>query len=185
MPAYQHHTDNQLLSLLKEGDDKAFNEIYDRYWKLLFSLAFNLMQSLPDTEDIVQEVFTYLWKKRETIEINHSLKSYLAAATKIQVYQFLLRSKKQQAREGIMPASSPLTPENELDFKNLLESLQKNINELPQTTRLIFHLKEEGLTNKEVADVIGISVKTVESHTTITKRRLRTGLDYLFIILFR
>ena len=64
MPLYSSHTDEQLLLLLKEGNEAAFTEIYRRFWKLLFSVAANKLNDPEDAKELVQDVFTNLWKRR-------------------------------------------------------------------------------------------------------------------------
>ena len=167
------------------GDEKAFTEIYERYWKLLFSIAFNKTGSLHDAEEMVQDIFADIWRRRATIEIKVSLKSYLAAATRFEVYSFLAKEKREQDMANGIASENVLTPEQELDFKNLQISIQENISSLPEKCQLIYLLKQEGLSNKEVAKTLDISVKTVENQTTTAMRRLRTGIDYLFLIFFK
>lgn len=183
--SYASYTDEQLLSLLKMGDEAAFTELYNRYWKLLFSVASNKTGSLVDAEEMVQEVFADIWKRRKILKITHSVKSYLAAATKFQVYSCLSKKRKQQKiLQGMVNPTVP-TPEQELDFRTLHISIHKKISSLPEKCQLIYLLKQEGLSNKEVADTLNISIKTVESQTTTALRRLRTGLNYLCIFFFR
>lgn len=185
MRNYFTYNDQQLIDLLKAGNEAAFTELYNRYWKLLFSVAANKTQNLADAEEMVQDVFADLWKRRETLEIKLSIKSYLAAATKFQVYSFLAKKQKEQkALQGIYD-ENVLTPEQELDFKNLQINLHQNISALPEKCQLIYLLKQEGLSNKEVAEALDISVKTVEGQTTTALRRLRTGIDYFFLIFFK
>lgn len=183
--SYAGCIDERLLDLLKTGDEMAFTELYNRYWKLLFSVAANKLGSLIDAEEIVQEVFADIWKRREALEIRVSIKSYLAAATKFQVYSLLAKKQKQlKTLEGLIN-QNVFTPEQELDFKNLQISLHENTTALPEKCRLIYLLKQEGLSNKEIAKSLDISIKTVEGQVTTALRRLRAGLDYLFVIFFR
>jgi RNA polymerase sigma-70 factor (ECF subfamily) len=179
------YTDEQLLALLKKSDERAFTEIYNRYWKLLFSVAANKTGSLADAEEMVQDVFADIWKRREVLEIKVSIKSYLAAAIKFQVYTFLLKKQKRQRGLEDMPNARVLTPEQELDFKILQISLHEKISSLPEKCRLIYLLKQQGLSNKEVAERLDLSIKSVEGHTTTALRRLRTGIDLLFLIFFK
>jgi RNA polymerase sigma-70 factor (ECF subfamily) len=182
---YAACADERLLVLLKTGDEIAFTELYNRYWKLLFSVAGNKLGSLVDAEEIVQEVFADIWKRKETLEIRVSVKSYLAAATKFQVYTFLAKKQKQLKAGQVLINENVLTPEQELNFKNLQISLHESISSLPEKCQLIFLLKQEGLSNKEIAKSLDISIKTVERQVTTALRRLRTGLDYLFLIFFK
>ena len=179
------YPDERLLLFLKTGDQTAFTELYNRYWKLLFSVAANKMANLADAEEIVQDVFADLWKRREALEIRVSVKSYLAAATKFQVYSLLAKKQKQLKAEQVLSTGPVFTPEQELDFKNLQISLHENISALPEKCQLIYLLKQEGHSNKEIAQALDLSVKTVEGQVTTAFRRLRTGLNYLFLLFLK
>lgn len=181
--SYAGCTDKRLLDLLKMSDELAFTELYNRYWKLLFSIAFHKLGSLFDAEEIVQEVFADIWKRREALSITLSVKSYLAAATKFQVYAFLAKKQKGRNLKPVLN-ENVLTPEQELDFKNLQISLHENITSLPEKCQLIFLLKQEGLSNKEIAKSLDISIKTVEGQATKALRRLHAGVDYVFFLFF-
>src|SRR5687768_6908742 len=85
---YASHTDEELLTLLKKGNEQAFTELYNRYWKLLFSIAYQKTEQPADAEEIVQDVFADLWKRRKKTVIQVSIKSYLAAATKFHIYDY-------------------------------------------------------------------------------------------------
>jgi RNA polymerase sigma-70 factor (family 1) len=182
---YVAFADERLLLLLKSGDGKAFTEIYNRYWKLLFSVATNKIGNVVDAEEMVQEVFADLWRRRESVEIKLSVKSYLAAAIKFQVYSSLAKKHRQLTAEQGLLEGPVFTPEQELDFKTLQIRLHESIASLPEKCRMIYSLKQEGLSNKQIATSLAISVKTVEGQMTTALRRLRTGLDYLFLIFFR
>lgn len=183
--SYAAYTDEELLLLLKTGDEAAFTEIYNRYWKLLFSVAANKTGSLVDAEEMVQEVFADVWKRRESMKIKLSVKSYLAGAIKFQVYSFLAKKKRQQTILQGIAGENVRTPQQELDFKNLQITIQENVTSLPEKCRLIYLLKQEGLSNKEIAKSLNISIKTVEGQTTTALSRLKTGIDYLFLIFFK
>lgn len=76
MQLFPNHSDEQLLRLLQQNDEAAFTEIYNRYWKILYSSAHNILQVKDAAEDAVQEVFISLWKRRNLVHIE-SLKAYL------------------------------------------------------------------------------------------------------------
>src|SRR5690606_5910871 len=82
-------SDDELLALLRNGDDKAFTEIFDRYWKPMLFVAGKKLGNLEEAEDIVQELFVSIWSRRERLEINTSLGGYLAASTKYMVTKAL------------------------------------------------------------------------------------------------
>lgn len=179
MIAHKHYTDSQLLSLLRKGDGQAFTAIYDRYWKLLYYIAMKRLQVENEAEEVVQEVFTDIWARREQLQITRSLKHYLAAATQYQVMNLMARQYRRQVL-GMREAN----PENNaadrsLLFHELELQIQELVQRLPEKCRLIYHLsREEGLNNKEIAYHLEIAEKTVENQLTKALSRIRDGLDY-------
>src|SRR5690606_39180832 len=81
MMNYENHTEEHLLTLLGRDDELAFTEIYNRYWKKLYAMAYERLKSKELAEDVVHEVFTSLWQRRHEAVIK-SLNAYLAAATR-------------------------------------------------------------------------------------------------------
>ncbi len=188
MMPYQPGTiESNLLQKLTQGDESAFTEIYRQYWKLLFSVAANKLDNLADAEEIVQDVFADLWKRRDEINIRQSLKSYLAAAVKFQVYSLLYKKYRQRRYEALLSqdASAISHVEEQFDLKALKEQLQQTAAQLPVRCKLVYELsREEGLSNKEIAQSLDISEKTVENQMTKALKHLRTTLKSFFSFLF-
>jgi len=181
------HIDNELLREMAQGNETAFTEIYHQYWKLLFSVAANKLNNLADAEEVVQDVFADLWKRRAEIDIRQSLKSYLAAAVKFQVYSLLYKRHRQRAFEQSLQQDTSATShvEEQYNLKVLQEKLQQTAAQLPERCRLVYELsRDAGLSNKEIAQSLDISEKTVENQMTKALKSLRTSLKAFFPFLF-
>lgn len=181
------HIESELLRKLAQGDEAAFTSIYYQYWKLLFSVAANKLDNFADAEEVVQEVFADLWKRREEINIRQSLKSYLAAAVKFQVYNLMYKKHRQRLHEQAMQQHTSTTSpiEEQYDLKTLQEQLQQTAALLPERCKLVYELsREKGLSNKEIAQTLDISEKTVENQMTKALKQLRTSLKSFFPFLF-
>src|SRR5690554_3447737 len=83
------YSDEELLELLKGGDRKAFECLYRKYWSRLFDSAYKRLKSKEAVEEIIQELFISIWCKRETIEITHSLSTYLYASLKYRIFNHI------------------------------------------------------------------------------------------------
>ena len=180
------HIESELLRKMAQGDELAFTEIYHQYWKLLFSVAANKLDNLAEAEEVVQDVFADLWKRRAEIDIRQSLKSYLAAAVKFQVYSLLYKRHRQRHHEKILQQNSSSTShvEEQYDLKTLQEQLKQTTAQLPERCRLVYELsREAGLSNKEIAQSLDISEKTVENQMTKALKVLRTSLKSFFSFL--
>jgi RNA polymerase sigma-70 factor (family 1) len=179
--------ESEWLRKIAQGDEMAFTEIYRQYWKLLFSVAANKLNNLADAEEVVQDVFADLWKRRGEVNIRQSLKSWLAAAVKFQVYSLLHKRYRQRHHEQLMQQDAFTTShvEEQYDLKALQEQLQQTTVRLPERCRLVYELsREAGLSNKEIAQSLDISEKTVENQMTKALKHVRTSLKSLFSFLF-
>ena len=180
--------DAELLLLLKEDNRNAYDAIYKKYWSKLYISAYNLLRDRMGAEDVVQEVLVQLWLKRSTntIEI---LSAYLYGAVRFQVLKAIRDGK---ARQGLFEDIENLDEAYVLSVENIAEQhlIEQDINrnyerglaELPEKCREIFLLsRNEYLSNKEIAERLGISLKTVENQMTIALRKLRASMgDVLF-----
>lgn len=189
MSTYGFHTDEQLIELLKSGDDIAFTVLYDRYWEKLLERAISRLKSTEEAREVVQNAFIRLWNRRERLDIKYSFYTYMAAVLKYEILRKLVERKKmRQMSEDLAAnlASISLTvspTEQQLDFKDLQQRLEESIVNLPEKCRLIFKLsREKGLSNKEIAASLNISPKTVEAHISNAIKKLRSSLNLFFVL---
>ena len=169
-----------LLASLKEDRADAFEEIFNRYWLKLYCSSYKRIKNKENSEEIVQDVFTSLWLKRNTLEIRESLGAYLYTATR---YGVINHIKKEIVRNAYR--EKMLTCPNEIDTsleENILandlgRNLEREITYLPEKCRSVFELsRKQHKSNREIADFLHISEKTVENHLTKAIRKLRVGL---------
>src|SRR5260221_2534796 len=97
MPFNEPDDDHELLRLLKQSNDEAFTEIYLRYWDKLIVVAMHRLGNIEEAREVVQNVFCNLWKRRASLEISHTLNTYLATAVKYEVVK-RFASKNRQRR---------------------------------------------------------------------------------------
>jgi len=173
------YDESVLVPLLQQGDKGAFAAIYDYYWQPLIDFAYKRLKSLEDSEEVVQEVFINLFERRTTLEIHTSLNSYLKTAVRYKVYNKYREwlSNKQQHRIAHLEDVAELPGIDTLEYKELNEKLHESINKLPEKCREVFILsREEKLSNKAIADRLGISINTVEKHIGKALQILRNDL---------
>ncbi len=188
MPPYAHYNDRQLIQLLKQDDDAAFTELYDRYWKKLFYMGSSKLHDLPVAEELVQDIFCDLWERRATLDIRGAFSKYLSVALVYKIINVQARQKRaahyrKYIREHDCHYSS--CTEERLSFEELKHRLEKLVNDLPGKARLAFRLnKEYGLSQKEVAAQLNITEKAVERSVARAVRSLAGGLRHLFSLLF-
>jgi RNA polymerase sigma-70 factor (family 1) len=178
MSAYIKIPDQDLISALKAGDQQAFNEIYNRYWKSLYHTANNILQDKDLAADAIQEVFISLWLRKAQVDIL-SLKSYLHQAVRFTVLKAIRAQKTdQQFYDRLAMVTSEIIAENPLLFKEQQYLILDLIEQLPGECKETFKLsREENLTYKQIATQLSISEKTVEKRMTKSLKVLRGGLN--------
>jgi RNA polymerase sigma-70 factor (ECF subfamily) len=181
MKNFKAYSDEGLLKLLKQQELGAFEEIYLRYWRKLYSSAYKRLMSRETAEEIVQDIFTSLWVNRHTAEID-VLSSYLNTAVKYKVINNLERemSRRQYADAQIQESHVADNSTEETVLLNELNSaLEKEIQKLPPKRKQIFKMsREDHLSIKEVASNLGISEKTAENQLGKALKVLKLNLKH-------
>lgn len=185
MSTYASYSDCELLDLLRSGDRSAFAEIYNRYWKKLFTVATNKIGQPEEAEEVVQDIFISLWNRREDIIITTSLGAYLAVSVKYRVIKVLAKrnqyNKYAVHSQAILPITTNST-EEWFEFEELRSRLEVLVANLPEKCRLVYKAsREAGFSQKQIAQEFGISEKTVEAHIGKALKSLRTGLGQIFL----
>ncbi|MCJ8209023.1 RNA polymerase sigma-70 factor [Mucilaginibacter sp. RS28] len=172
--------DATLLEMLRSDDQTAFNILYNKYSAKLYYAAYQLFKDQAICEDLVQELFIDLWVKRHQLKIN-SLEWYLKVAIKNRVLMYLRTKRAELDISAIELLAEKYGADSQLLRNDINRVLDENVASLPEKCRQIFKLsRTQYLSNKEIASMLNISVKTVENQITIALRHLRAGLsDYL------
>jgi|HubBroStandDraft_4_1064222.scaffolds.fasta_scaffold233384_1 RNA polymerase sigma-70 factor (ECF subfamily) len=181
------YEDRELLRLLALGRESALREFYHRYWDSLFTKAFNFLRFEDAAKDWVQEVFVWPWTHRAGLQVENT-NSYLHQATRFQALKSL---REEKAADDFEKRLSQLTDyilaSDTLEFKELKTWLEGLISAIPEDQRNIFRLhREESLTYSQIAEKLGISVKTVEKKMSLSLRCLRehTNEQMLLLLFF-
>lgn len=168
---------------IQKGDQVAFERLFKTYYFKLTRFAWRYVKSKAIAEELVQEVFANIWENREHWQPTESLKLYLYQSVKYQALDYL---KHEQVREEYDPQWMERRDNPTIDFEDprrkqqIREAINREIEALPPRSKMTYKLhRYDGLTYKEISEVMDISVKTVESQMTRTLKRLRESLSYL------
>lgn len=178
-------TDDELSSLLKQGDEKAYTEIYDRYWQTVYTIAYNRLRNLEAAEDLVHDTFASVWTNREKINILN-LKSYLGVAVKYRVFEYIRVSKLQLQYEQKAPRQSNAfsAADEAMHCKHLLKLLDQEIESLPDKCKLIFkYSRQHHKSSREIAAELDLSQSTVENQLNKALNRLRVVLKHINLLM--
>ncbi len=187
MSSYRNHSELQLTALLREGDGEAFVEIYRRNWRMMYNSAFKRLRDEKHCEDLVQNVFTDLWERRGEVEIEN-LSAYLNTAVRFQAIKHSTRmpgaSPLTDSLESVL--ISPLRSEDPLIEQEILEIVKLWIAALPEKRREIFLMYyTEELSSSRIAEVLGVSRKTVQNQIATATNSIRDQLSkILFMYIF-
>ena len=179
-----HNHDLYFFSRLKSGDENAFDYLFNYYYPGLIVFANKYLRDNHLSEEIVQGVFLKLWQDRRFIEINTSFKSYVFQSVKNKCLDVLKHRKiKDEYEKKILDENENSREETWEAFveSELYALLIKAIEKLPPECQKIFQYSRiRNKSNKDIAEKLGISVKTVENQITKALRQLRIELkDYL------
>ena len=185
MKNYCSCSDEDLTFLVKNGEEAAFDEIYNRYWDKLYYTAHRMMKSPELAEEITQDTFMLFWIKRETLNIQ-SLGPYLAAMLRYEVYRALAKSKQTLELEKNIKQQSvfSVSMDEEIENKLLLEIITNLTNRLPEKCRLVFQYnKLQDRSLPDICEELNISQKTAEAHLTKALKVVRTNFSNVAYLL--
>jgi len=186
MTNYSAQSDTELLNLLRLDDRAAYTEIYDRYALVLLGHAYNKTRDREEAKDVVQEVFTMLWAKRETLQVDY-LAGYLFRSVRNIILNQIAHEAVQEKFILSMEkfAASNEIPDHLIREKQLMAIIEREVAALSPKMREVFVLsRNEHLSHGEIADLLGISEQTVSKHVTNALKILRVRLGVLaFVVL--
>jgi len=178
MTQYQYENET-VISRVQKGDITAFEEVYHQYYHKIFNFVLKHVHSKQDTEEIVQDVFLKIWKSRETLDPNLSFNGLLFKVAKFTLLNYLRSQVKTYSFNMFTEQDliSTEQPEAQTFYNELVQITSQIIEELPPKRKMIYQLsRNEGLSHKEIAQKMNVSVKTVESQMRLALQFIRKQL---------
>lgn len=190
MAKYSNFTDHELIVLVTENDHLAYTEIFDRYKVILYKHACKLLNDYEEANDVIQDTFVKLWEKRDSLNLNGSLSSYLYSAVRNRIFNLMSHQKvalKYLNSTFDFEARDSFIVEEDIMMKELAAIIESEIDALPPKMREVFRLSREKSSYKEVAQVLNISDKTVKQQVYNAVKILRLKMSSfltLFLLLY-
>ncbi|MFV0378379.1 MAG: RNA polymerase sigma-70 factor [Mangrovibacterium sp.] len=178
------YSDDSIKTIVRDlanGDKQALDEIYKFFYPKLYAFAKSFLKVEDNINDILQDVFVKLWMNREKINRVDTFNSYLftiAKNTIVSYFRDKTRDLQFETRIKAVLAENQLELHDELEYKELKSNIDAIIDQLPEKRKQIFILsREDGLSNNEISEKLGISVKTVEDHMTHALKFIRKNME--------
>jgi RNA polymerase sigma-70 factor (ECF subfamily) len=168
--------------LADEDDRPSFNALFGAFYERLVRFALHYAPPKENAEEVVQDVFVTLWERRRTLREVQNLRAYLFAMTRNGCFQHLRRARPDLRSlddlDGHETPSPAPDPEGLLLAHETEQAVERAIGQLPPRCRMIFQLvREQGLSYREAAEVLGLSPRTIEAQMGIALRKLVEALQ--------
>lgn len=170
-----HTSTKKLLKI----DKSTFEMAYDLYWEKVFAVCFNNIKEVEPAKGMVQEIFKSLWERRAELEIE-KIENYLIRSAKFKTFEYIRNKVNRQKHNEFQMmdclVSSNCT-EEQVMFNNLKEKVSDLVDTLPCQCKRVYKMsREQGMSTKEIANLLYISERAVEYHITKAMSKLKAGL---------
>jgi RNA polymerase sigma-70 factor (family 1) len=176
---YKKLNDEDLVPLIEAGDKGAFEEIYDRYWLKLYLFAYNQIGKKEEAEDLIQNLFENLWKKRQESNIRN-LSTYLKVSVKylaVAHIKSMINLRKYQEYLIFQEIYATTSGEDIINYSDLQTAVENAMKKLPEKTVEVFKMSRyDRKSVKEIAAYLNLSEKAVEYHITKSLKVLKVEL---------
>ncbi len=172
-----------ILTKIKDGDVKAFEQVFRQYYMPLCLYAASITGRMDIAEEIVQELFLVFWRERERLQLFHTIKSYLYGAVRNQSLQYWEHQDvRNRYRDAVLSRPEkddmPDDPQEQIEYKELEALIERTLRKLPERRLRIFRMHRfEGKKYAEIASILSLSVKTVEAEMTKALQTLRKEIE--------
>ena len=176
----KYHISGNLVKEIKEGNEHSFKLLFTTLWNPLLNFTFRIVKDVQIAENILQDIFAHLWQNRQNLDEEGNLKSYLYTSAKNKALNHLKRPDTyfESTDDNEYLLNDEVT--ERVINEELETAIDKAIDSLPEKCKMIFKMnKNDKLTYKEIADILNISQKTVETQMSRALKKLRIMLAHL------
>lgn len=181
--------DTDLLASMAQDDERAFTELYERYWKIIYGYAYNRLRDPELCKEIIQNIFSALWERRSVLKIS-SVPSYLFRSVKNAIIDAMNETSRRRMYADRFYSLYPSgqldnTLQEQQDVKHLEEQIARSLSHLPDYYGRAFKLSRmEHLTSAEIAKRMNISVRTADNYITHALKHLRGTLGEMMAVVW-
>ena len=170
--------DPGFLHAFRSGDPDAMSRILSRLWDPLLVYARRLLPDQSDPQDLVQEAFVRIWVRRAHLRDDGSLKALLYTTVRNACLDEVRTNRRRQRLQAVgEPPAPPRTPYEDVQGAELQRLAAAAVSNLPEKRQEVFRMvREDGLTYRETAEILGLSEQTVANHMSLALADLRVAI---------
>lgn len=173
-------------SAFSSSPEKGFETLFRLYYRALCSHAVRFVYTREVAEDIVGEVFYQFWKSGSYATVQHSYRTYLYAAVRHRAFNYLRDELTGSSLDDVGDTGQNETPQTIIEYDEMFQRVEKVIHDLPPQCQRIFLMSRfENRKNQEIADEMGLALKTVEAHMARALQQLRRVFLPMGLLLFQ
>lgn len=163
-------------------DETAYKEIFFTFYKALVRFALTIVDNRESAEEVVSDVMIKVWEKRKTLTSIENLRVYLYISTRNTSLNYFSKQRKNTVLSldnlNINFPSAVLNPEQLMITAEMMRRITQSVNALPPRCKIVFQLvKEDGLPYREVAQILNISIKTIDNQLAIALRKISEAIN--------
>lgn len=175
--------DQSILSALQKGSHPAFEKVFIFYYTKVRTFILGYVKILADAEDLTEEIFVGIWQNHKKIDTEKSFDSYLYTIAKNKALNFL---KRKYATKTIIEMQAPSTfsysPEEEYIALEKALLIEMIVEKMPAQRKKIYQLRQQGLTNNEIAKELETTKRNVESQVSLALKEVRSAFKHYLVI---
>lgn len=189
MTSTQPITDPNFIHFNNSDNDlRTFEQLFHRHYNDLCRYAYKIVECEEIAKEIVNDVFLKIWQNRDSLTIKTSINAYLLKATRNKCIDYLRKKVREQYYCDEIPEATPshYAHADEILIGNEMHNiLNEAIEKLPKQCRLVFSLsRDKGMSYTEIANTLGLGIKTVETHIGRALKTLRDNIKQKALLLF-
>lgn len=176
-----------MMETLAAGNHEVFQRVFSMFQPKVHAFAFGLIKNVTDADDITQLVFIKLWTNHAKLSEVENLDAYIFGITKNTVLNFIAKNRQPEIDLDCLreTRATGATPQEQIEASDLKLLIDMVVEQMPQQRQTVYRLsREEGLSNDEIAQQLGIQKKTVENHLNLALGEIREMLKILIFVLF-